>query len=68
MSEINVEVGKRIHNFRKNRKMTLDELSAIVFKSKSTLSKYEKGEISVDVETLYDLADALHIHGKEKSV
>jgi len=62
MSEINVEVGKRIHNFRKNRKMTLDELSAIVFKSKSTLSKYEKGEISVDVETLYDLADALHIH------
>lgn len=62
MSEINQEVGKRIRIFRKMRSLTLDELSALICKSKSTLSKYEKGEISVDIETLYELADALHIH------
>ncbi|MEA5083630.1 MAG: helix-turn-helix transcriptional regulator [Lachnospiraceae bacterium] len=62
MSEINLEIGKQIRNFRKMRKKTLDELSQIICKSKSTISKYEKGEISVDVETLYEIADALHVH------
>lgn len=62
MSEVSMEIGKRIRSFRKIRNMTLSELSAIVCKSKSTLSKYEKGEIAVDIETLYDLADALRTH------
>ncbi len=62
MSEISIEIGKRIRTFRKMRRMTLDELSAVICKSKSTLSKYEKGEIAVDIETLYELAGALGIH------
>ena len=62
MSEILNGVGCNIRAQRKKRGLTLDELSALVNKSKSTLSKYEKGEIAVDVETLYELADALHIH------
>ncbi|MCD8021248.1 MAG: helix-turn-helix domain-containing protein [Clostridiales bacterium] len=62
MSEITVEIGKRIRNFRKTRKMTLDDLSTIICKSKSTISKYEKGEISIDIETMYDIASALHVH------
>lgn len=44
------------------RHMTLDEMSEIICKSKSTISKYEKGEIAVDIETLYEIADALCIH------
>lgn len=62
MAEISVEVGKRIRNFRKMRNMTLDQLSSIICKGKSTISKYEKGEIVVDIETLYDIADALQVH------
>ena len=62
MSEISAETGKRIRNFRRMRKLTLEELSKIICKSKSTISKYEKGEISIDVETLYDIAGALKIH------
>ena len=38
------------------------ELAAAVGKSKATVSKYEKGEITVDVVALYDLADALRVH------
>lgn len=62
MSEITSGIGHNIHVYRKKRGMTLDELSSVVCKSKSTISKYEKGEISVDIETLYSLADALHVH------
>lgn len=62
MTEISQEIGKRIRTFRKMRKLTLDELALIIYKSKSTISKYEKGEISIDIETLYDIADALSVN------
>ena len=65
MSEISTEVGKRIRTFRKMRHMTLEELAAAVCKSKSTVSKYEKGEIAVDIETLYELAAALHVRAEQ---
>ncbi|MGN0293436.1 MAG: helix-turn-helix domain-containing protein [Lachnospiraceae bacterium] len=62
MSDVSIEIGRRIRTFRKKKKLTLDELSSMICKSKSTLSKYEKGEISIDIETLYELADALQVH------
>lgn len=62
MSAISEGIGHNIRVYRKKNNLTLDKLAELVCKSKSTLSKYEKGEISVDIETLYDLADALHIH------
>ncbi len=43
MSEISKEIGKQIRSFRKRRGMTLDDLSRIICKSKSTISKYERG-------------------------
>jgi len=62
LSEISIQIGKKIRYFRKLRKMTLDELSILIHKSKSTISKYEKGEIAIDIETLYEIANALKIH------
>lgn len=59
---ISQEVGKKLNTFRKARGLTLEALARQVCKSKSTLSKYEKGEISLDLETLYELAQALGIH------
>ena len=43
------------------RRMTLEELASRIYKSKATLSKYEKGQIVVDIETLYSIAEALEI-------
>lgn len=65
MSEICTEAGKRIRHFRKSRAMTLEELAALIHKSKATLSKYETGEISIDLDTLYDLAAALRVHAEQ---
>ena len=45
MSQISTEIGKQIRTFRKKRKMTLEALAAVICKSKSTVSKYENGEI-----------------------
>lgn len=61
VSEVNKSVGEKIRNFRKVRKLTLGSLSEAIHKSASTLSKYEKGEIPIDVETLYEIADALEV-------
>ena len=47
MSEISLETGKRIRHFRTARGMTLDGLAAAIYKSRATVSKYEKGEIPV---------------------
>lgn len=41
--------------------LSLDELAEIVHKSKSSLSKYESGSVVLDVDTLFDIAMALHV-------
>jgi len=62
LDEISIEIGKRIRNFRKAKKMTIQELADQIYKSKATVSKYEKGEIVIDIVTLYNVAKALGIH------
>lgn len=61
MSEVNIEIGKRIRYFRQSRNMKLEELASVICKSRATMSKYESGAIALDVNTLYSLADALHV-------
>ena len=41
--------------------MSQEELAGIINRSKSTLSKYESGKISIDINTLYEIAKALDI-------
>ena len=55
-------VGSQIKMFRKIKKMTIDELAKMINKSKSTVSKYESGEIAIDIVTLFDIAKALNIN------
>ncbi|AKN31970.1 XRE family transcriptional regulator [Clostridium carboxidivorans P7] len=62
MEEISIEIGKRIRSFRKAKKMTIQELADQIYKSKATVSKYEKGEIVIDIVTLYNVAKVLRIH------
>ena len=55
ISEISIEIRNKIRQFRQSRKMTLDELALAIHKSRATLSKYERGEIFIDIDTLYEL-------------
>ena len=62
MGQISREIGQKIRTFRKARHMTLEEMAQILCKNKSTLSKYETGEIVLDIETIYEISRALGIH------
>lgn len=59
MGNISVEIGKNINKFRKKRGFTIVKLAEKLGKSKATISKYERGEIIVDIETLYKIANIL---------
>lgn len=61
MSSLSSHVGQRIRLYRKTRGLTLQELSDLIHKSRPTLSKYESGEITMDIETLYDISQALQV-------
>ena len=65
MSKIDVEVGSKVRQLRQSRRMTQDELATAIHKSRATLSKYESGDISIDLNTLYDLSDAFGIHPEQ---
>lgn len=60
-NQISRHIGGRIRKNRKARGMTIQELADQIYKSRATVSKYETGEISIDMVTLFDIASALQI-------
>lgn len=58
---IREHVGKRIHLYRIKQNLTLEQLAILIGKSPSTISKYELGKISIDLDTLSSIANALNI-------
>ena len=59
--EILEHVGERIRLFRKHQNLTLEELAYIIHKSPSTLCKYERGSVNIDILTLSEIANALDV-------
>lgn len=62
MTKIDEEIGRKIRIYRKKKGMTLQELADAICKSKPSVSKYELGQVSIDISTMYDIARALNIH------
>lgn len=65
MSQVTNHVGNRIKKYRKLKCLTLDELSKKINKSKATLSKYESGSITMDIDTLVEIGQALNLDFRE---
>ena len=58
-----LQLGARIRQTRENREMTLDELSSEIGLHKSTLSRYERGEIdSPKLPVIQSIAECLHVN------
>lgn len=53
---VDERVGQNIRKYRMAYNMTLKELAGQLHKSVSTVSKYEKGDISLDVSTFVELS------------
>lgn len=60
-SNFSQHVGNRIKFYRKIKHMSLEKLALRIHKSKSTLSKYENGQIAIDVDTLFEIANVLGV-------
>ena len=54
-------VGSRLRQYRRLRGYSLIEFSAMLHRSKSAISKYERGEVSIDLRTLNEMARLLDI-------
>lgn len=61
MNDLGVKIGKIIKNCRVNRRLTQIELANFIHKSNTTLAKYEKGEINIDVVTLVEISNVLKV-------
>lgn len=61
MSDLSVHVGRKIRALRKMKDISLEEFSGRINKSIATLSKYENGGISLNIDTLSDIAGALEV-------
>ena len=59
MNDISRQIGARIRARRREMGMTLQQLADAIHKSRASMSKYETGDIVLDVQTLYDLSKAL---------
>lgn len=59
--ELLAHVGTNIRLYRRIRAMTLEDLARSIHKSRASVSKYEAGQVSIDLETLYDIARALRV-------
>ena len=59
MNDISRQIGARIRTRRREMGMTLQQLADAIHKSRASVSKYETGDIVLDVQTLYDLSKAL---------
>lgn len=59
--EFYTTIGSRIRACRKAQNLSQKELADRINKTYACVSKYERGEISIDVLTLYEIATALDV-------
>lgn len=58
---IQEHVGQRIRMYRKRRNLSMEQLAYMIDKTTSTISKYEKGQISIDIASLNAISHALNV-------
>ncbi|WP_425756495.1 helix-turn-helix domain-containing protein [Ihubacter sp. rT4E-8] len=61
MYQYSKEVGNRIRTIRKSKGLSQQKFASALHKTKSTISKYERGAIALDLETLHEICQLLQI-------
>ena len=51
----------QVKEIAKMKGLTIETFAGMIQKSKATVSKYENGDISIDIETLFVIAEALEV-------
>lgn len=58
----NINIGESLKKYRKNKHYSLEYVGKQIFKTKATVSKYEKNEIIPDIFTFLELCNILDIN------
>jgi transcriptional regulator with XRE-family HTH domain len=61
-TEVRSKIGANFHKFRNQKKLSLRKLEAITGIDYSWISKFEKGTVNFEIDTLLKLASGLKIH------
>ena len=59
--DIAKQIGNNIKYYRIRKNFSIQKLAKAVCKSRSTMYKYENGQITMDINVLYDLAKVLEV-------
>ena len=60
-----VLIGQQIRRIRKEKGLKIEDLAARIQKTISTVSKYEHGSIVLDIDTLFEISNALEVEPQE---
>lgn len=61
MRNLHIEIGEKITEQRKLKKMNQTEFAAALNKSLRTVQKYESGEIDISISTLQEISEVLEV-------
>lgn len=62
---LQISLGNKVKELRNEKKLSLRQLAQRCDLDYSDISKYEKGEVNIQLSTLYELARGLNVHPKE---
>lgn len=62
---LRAQFGEKLMQFRTERNLSYRQLAQLCNVDHSQISKIEKGKVSIQLDTLFDLAGALNVHPKE---
>ena len=56
-----IDLGLKIKELRKSKKMTQQQLADLIYKTESSIRKYEKGSVEIPESVLWQIANALNV-------
>jgi len=65
MSELTIQFGQLVRKYRKERKMSQEQLSLLCNMDRSYLGRIERGEVNLTLEKIYELARVLRVSPKD---
>lgn len=60
MSDIDVRIGIKLKKLRESKNLSLNDVGTKVGKARNTIHAYEKGKISISVNVLKSICDAMN--------
>ncbi|MEE1896983.1 helix-turn-helix transcriptional regulator [Flavobacterium rakeshii] len=62
---LQISLGKKLKELRNEKKLSLRQLAQRCDLDYSDISKYEKGEVNIQLSTVYELARGLNVQPKD---